>query len=70
MDTTGNQLQIKVENLVDAIDRMINQFEDETGMSITAAKIRFDEKECKKHIYFKMQYYNFEQALVNSDNQI
>ena len=55
METIGETLQDKVENMIERIDLLINGFEKETGISITAAKIRFDEKECKKHIYFKMQ---------------
>ena len=70
MGTIGRELQNKVEELVAGLENLINHFENETGISITATKIRFDEGDCKKKIYLKMQYYNFDQALVNTESQL
>ena len=70
MKELGRTIRVKVDTLVENIENLINDFEDETGISITATRIRFDEGDCKKKIYLGMQYYNFDQALVNAESEL
>ena len=62
--TLAEQLTHKTEVLVETIETLINDYEDETGISVARIAVRFDESECAKKVSIRCNYYNFEQALV------
>ena len=61
-----DELQEKTEKLIENLERLINEYEDETGLSITALRIHFDEGDCLKKVHMRTEYYNYEGALVRT----
>ena len=66
METLGNILKQKTVQLQEALQDLINAYEQETGVSVTALRIRFDESDCRKKVYMRTEYYDYEGALVNT----
>ena len=61
-----NELQAKTEKLIESMERLINEYEYETGISITALRIHFDEGDCLKKVRMRTEYYDYEGALVKT----
>lgn len=60
----AEQLTEKTEKLIGEMERLVNAYEYETGISVDNIAIRFDGSECAKKIMIRCNYYNFESALV------
>ena len=60
-----DKLKKKTERLIEALESLINAYEDETGVSITALRIGLDD-DCRKTVRMRTEFYNYEGALVNT----
>lgn len=61
-----DELQELTQALKDNLERLINEYEEQTGISVTALRVYFDEGYCVKRVYMRTEYYNYEGALVDT----
>jgi len=59
----------RTNELADAIEREVNSYERETGVSVNSIRVFWSEDDCQKHIRILCDYFNFESAMVRGNGE-